>query len=56
MKKLPEVRLTTNEIRTITEYLYCGGYTDAEIYEALNGDANIGAIRRAIIGIEKERI
>lgn len=56
MKKLPQVRMTTNEITAITQMLHFRGYTDIEIYEALNGDENIGAIRRAIIRIEKEQV
>lgn len=54
--KLPNVRMTTNEITAITAYLYAIGYTEKEIYEAMNGDVPIGAIRRALIRIEKERV
>lgn len=56
MRKLPQVKITTNEITEITRSLYSKGYSDIDIYEALNGDASIGAIRRAIINIEKEQV
>ena len=55
-KELPQVLMTTNGITALVQMLHFNGYTEKEIYEAMNGDVPIGAIRRALIRIEKEQV
>jgi hypothetical protein len=56
MRQLPKVDLTMRQIRELTKMLFICGYSDYEIYEALEGDAPISDIRGVIISIQRDGV